>query len=303
MTTLVTGAGGLLGSHVTTVAASRGRTIAVDRRPWWGDAAVESVAGDLLEPGWIQQVIADAAPSLIVHCAAMVDVDACEGDPALAEHINGLLPRSIAAAAPAGCKVVYISTDGLFDGQQRDATEERLPCPRTAYGRSKLRGEWEMQLATPNHLIVRTNFFGWSSGRKRTSAEWLFKALEDGQPITMFDDFFFTPMYVVDFVERLWALVDRDARGIVHVAGADRLSKHEFAIALAEAAGLSTSAVSRGRIADAALAADRPRDMSLKSVRFESLTGLAAPSCRDGLRRFAADRGSSLRHRMLPAHD
>lgn len=298
MTTLVTGAGGLLGSHVTTAASKRGRVVAVDRRPWWGTAPAESIAGDLLEPGWIEQAVAETAPSLIIHCAAMVDVDGCEADPALAEQMNGLLPRRIARAAPDGCRVVYISTDGLFDGTRPWVTEETLPCPRTAYGRSKLRGEWEVQLATNRHLIVRTNFFGWSSGRKRSSAEWLFHALAAADPVTTFDDFFFTPMYVVTFVDTLWRLIDRDANGIVHVAGAERLSKHDFAMAMAEAAGFSTAHVRRGHIADAGLAADRPRDMSLRSVRADTFRDLQPPSCADDLRRFIADRDRSLQERL-----
>lgn len=298
MTTLITGAGGLLGSHVTAAAARRGDVVAVDRRPWWGEAPAESAVGDLLEPGWIEDVVTRAAPSLIVHCAAMVDVDACERDPGLAERMNGLLTRRIAGAAPEGCMVVYISTDGLFDGTRPWASEETLPCPRTTYGRSKLRGEWELQLAAREYLILRTNFYGWSSGRKLSSGEWLYRALANGQEITTFDDFFFTPMYVVDFVERMWALIGRRACGIVHVAGADRLSKHDFAMALAAAAGFSTGAMRRGRIEDAGLLADRPRDMSLASRRLGELAGLKAPACRDGLRRFVADRERPLLARI-----
>jgi dTDP-4-dehydrorhamnose reductase len=298
VTTLITGAGGLLGSHLVASASYRGRTVAVDRRTWWGDTPAESREGDLLEPGWIEAVIADVAPTLILHCAAMVDVDGCETDPGRADTMNGLLPRRVARAAPPNCTVVYVSTDGVFDGTRPWVSEATLPCPRTAYGRSKLRGEWEVQLATPDHLIIRTNFFGWSSGRKQSFAEWLHRALAEGAPVTMFDDFFFTPMYVVDFVERLWALVDATARGVVHVAGADRLSKYEFALELAEAAGLSTQEVRRGRIADAALLADRPRDMSLTSRRLGELTGIGSPACRDGLRRFVGDRGTPLSARF-----
>jgi dTDP-4-dehydrorhamnose reductase len=301
VTTLITGAGGLLGAHLVASAAMRGRVVAVDRRPWWGDTPAESRNGDLLEPGWIEAIIAEVAPTTIVHCAAMVDVDGCEEDPGLAERLNGVLTKRVARSAPPGCLVVYISTDGLFDGTRPWSTEATLPCPRTVYGRSKLRGEWEVQLATQDHLLLRTNFFGWSSGRKRSSAEWLFQALVRAEPVTMFEDFFFTPLYVVDFVERLWALVDRRARGIVHVGGADRLSKHAFAIAMAETAGLSTRAVRRGRIADAPLVADRPHDMSLATVRPELLSGMTPPSCLAGLRRFVADRGTSLAVRLAAA--
>ena len=76
-----------------------------------------------------------------------------------------------------------------------------------------------MQLATDRHLIVRTNFYGWSSGRKQTSAEWLHAALKTGQPITLFGDFFFTPIYIVDFVELLERLIETGYLGIIHLVG------------------------------------------------------------------------------------
>lgn len=296
VTTLITGAGGLLGSHLAARFSRDGRVVAVDRRPWWGDTPADSVVGDLLTPGWIEQVIGDAAPQVILHCAAMVDLEACERDPHQAELVNAALTRRVARAAPTGCLVVYISTDGLFDGRESWMTEQTLPCPRTAYGRSKIHGEWETQLATPDHLIIRTNFFGWSSGRKVSSAEWLFAALERRTRITMFDDFHFTPIYVVPFVDAVHALSARQARGVVHVAGADRVTKYDFAMALADVAGLDPSAVLRGSMRDATLVADRPADMSLSSSRCSMLIGATAPSVRDGLRQFVTDR-----HRPLNA--
>ena len=296
VTTLITGAGGLLGSHLAARCARDGRVVAVDRRPWWGDTSAESIVGDLLTPGWIEQVVADAAPQVILHCAAMVDLEACERDPLQADLINATLTRRIARATPAGSLFVYISTDGLFDGRESWMTEQTLPCPRTVYGRSKIHGEWETQLATRDHLILRTNFFGWSSGRKVSSAEWLFAALERQTRITMFDDFHFTPIYVVPMVEAVCALIARGARGVVHVAGADRVTKFDFAMAMAEVAALDPSAVLRGSMRDAGLLADRPSDMSLHSGRCVDLTGHPVPSVRDGLRQFVADR-----HRPLSA--
>ena len=137
---------------------------------------------------------------------------------------------------------------------------------------------------------MRTNFYGWSSGRKQTSAEWLYDALKRGEPITLFDDFFFTPIYVVDFVERLQGLIERRHCGIVHLGGRDRVSKAAFGALMAEAAGLSMQHVRRGSINDAPLLASRPKDMSLDSGRFVSLTGLALPDCAASLSAFLRDR-------------
>jgi dTDP-4-dehydrorhamnose reductase len=206
--------------------------------------------------------------------------------------------RDLARATPTTCLFVYVTTDGIFKGDTAFAAEAQLPCPRTVYGRSKLQGEWEVEQATANHLIVRTNFYGWSSGRKRTSAEWLYHALETQQPVTLFDDFFFTPIYVVDLVERLKLLLEGRHRGIFHLCGAERVSKYQFGMLMADLAKLSTENVLRASMDKAPMIAKRPKDMSLSSERFRRATGVSVPACVSGLLRFLADRERPLSARF-----
>jgi dTDP-4-dehydrorhamnose reductase len=298
MKMLVTGASGLLGAHVMAAFAPSHEVIGVDRHPWWGDRDAHVLLGDLTDEAFVDRCVAEAAPDVLVHCAAMVNVDACEEAPALAYACNAGVTRRLARAVPRSCLVVYITTDGIFQGDKAFLSEDALPCPRTVYGRAKLHGEWEVQLATKAHLIVRTNFFGWSGGAKPSAAEWLYRALETHQPITLFDDFYFTPLYVVDFVERLRQLIEGGHRGLFHLCGRDRVSKHEFGRMLAEEAGLSMQGVARGAIADAPLRAPRPRDMSLNSERFARATGMDVPCCRSGLARFVGDRDQPLSLRV-----
>ena len=245
---LITGACGLLGAHLVAMLSRRYDVVGVDRHPWWGDEPQAVRLGDLEAPQFLRDTVEATAPSILIHCAALANVDACEQDPAQAYTRNATLTRQLVRAVPASCLVVYLSTDGVFQGDTPFAREEDAPCPRTVYGRSKLQGEREVALATRNHLIVRTNFYGWSSGRKRTAGEWLYHALEAQQPVTLFTDFFFTPIYVVDFVERLIHLLEHPYRGLIHVAGRDRLSKHLFGMLMAEAGGFSTEAVRPGSL-------------------------------------------------------
>lgn len=298
MKVLITGACGLLGSHLMAWLSRGHEVVGMDRHPWWGDCPVNLWVADLTQPGVLSDAVQRIDPDGVIHCAALANVDACEQDPALAYSCNAELTRSLARAVSPKTLFVYITTDGIFKGDVPFASEERMPCPRTVYGRSKLQGEWEVQLATENHLIVRTNFYGWSSGRRQTSAEWLYHALEREKPITLFEDFFFTPIYVVDFVERLEALLEGPYRGIVHLSGGERVSKSQFGTRMAQTAGLSLVKVRYGSIRDVPLAAARPRDMSLDCSRFRRLTGLELPDCLTGLRRFLKDRGKALSARF-----
>lgn len=297
MNIAVTGACGLLGSHVMAALADGHRMVGADRHPWWGDRPATVLTGDLQDAAHRSAFLAEARPDVLIHCAAMVTVDGCEAHPADAYAVNATVTRELARAVPRGCLVVYVSTDSVFKGDRPFATEHDLPCPRTVYARSKLHGEWEVQLATANHVIVRTNFYGWSSGRKSSSAEWLYGALRDAQPITLFDDFFFSPIYVTDLIDRLVALIERGERGLFHVAGRDRVSKFEFGSLMANAAGLSMARATRGSIDAAGLAAERPKEMSIASGRLGELQ-MDPPGCADGLRRFVSDRSRRLSERF-----
>ena len=300
MKILVTGASGLLGSHVLSFFSGRHEILGADRNPAWGDRPARLEQGDLTDPGFAQGVVRRFEPDLLIHCAAMADVDGCERDPARADLYNARMTRHLVTAVSPRCLVVYISTDGLFRGETPFTTEETPPSPRTVYGRSKLAGEREVRQATENHLILRTNFYGWSSGRKKTAGEWLYQALRDAAPITLFDDFYFTPIYIVDFIERLEALLETGVKGTFHLCGRDRVSKLEFGIRMAELAGFPRTGIRPGSIRTAGLLADRPADMSLDSGLFRRVTGLGVPGCEEGIRRFLRDREIPLSRRFPP---
>ncbi len=298
MRVLVTGAAGLLGAHLATFFARQHEVIGTDRHPWWGPQALPFLLGDLGHSGFGEKLVREVRPDLLFHCAAMASVDGCEQNPEKAYFCNGEITRRLAQALPPDGLFVYLSTDGLFRGDRPLVEETETPSPKTVYGSSKLRGEREVQATVRNHLIVRTNFYGWSSGRKKTAGEWLYQALKEQQPVTLFEDFYFSPLYVADFVERLALLIQAGGRGIYHLCGAERVSKCDFGLTLARLAGFPTGQVRRGLLREAHLPADRPQDMSLSSRRFCALTGGGVPGCAEGLRRFLDDRERPLQERL-----
>src|SRR5262245_26677935 len=178
MNILVTGGSGLLGAHALVHLASRHKVMGVDRNAWWGDQALRFLRGDLEAPSFLRSAISTCQPDVIVHCAGMVDVDACERNPDQAFRSNAELTRRVVLHTPPACLFVYISTDSVFSGESGFWREDQEPSPRNVYARSKYEGEQEVA-KLEKHLIVRTNFYGWSSGRKKTSAEWLYNALRN----------------------------------------------------------------------------------------------------------------------------
>ncbi len=298
MKILVTGAGGLLGAHLIVLLSRRHEVTGTDRHPWWGDRPATLVNGELADPAFMEELVKKTKPDCLIHCAAITNVDLCERDPALAHAMNAEVTRRLARAVSPDCLFVYISTDGLFQGNKPMVTEEEPHQPRTVYGKSKGQGEREVQLAGERHLIIRTNFYGWSSGRKKTFVEWLYESLRTGSPITLFDDFFFTPIYVADLVENLAALIEDGHQGVFHLVGGERLSKCDFGKMLAGEAGFSTRSVTVGSLDQAQLTALRPKDMSLDSSRFCRETGRVLPDARAGVVRFLQDHDKPLSQRF-----
>jgi dTDP-4-dehydrorhamnose reductase len=297
MKILITGASGLLGSHLSVCLAGEHHVRGMDRNPWWGERPLELLQGDLRDTFWVAKAVEQYSPDILIHCAAMANVDMCEKDPTVAEECNVGMTRCLARAVPARCLFLYVSTDGIFRGKEPFAREDTPPAPLTVYGRTKWKGEREVESLAPSHIILRTNFYGWSSGRKPSAAEWLYNALERQAPITLFEDFFFTPIYVTHLADRIRILLQSPHRGVLNVCGSERISKSRFGELMAEMAGFSLKNTRKGSLKEARLAAPRPRDMSLDCGRFQQLTGVALPDCREGLRQFLLDRGVSLSER------
>lgn len=298
MRILVTGASGLLGAHLAELLSRRHAVTGVDRHPWWGNRPIPVVNGDLTDPGFARKAAQEAAPEAVVHCAALVDVELCEREPARARAMNVEATRLLAEAAGPKCLFIYISTDAVFSGGKSLWKEEDAPAPLSVYARSKLEGERAAREAAPRHLVVRTNFYGWGSGRKPTFGEWMYDSLEKGKPITLFSDVHFTPIYVGDLAERIALLVSADKTGLYHLGGAERVSKAEFGLKMAELAGFPAPQVRIGSVEESPLKAPRAKDSSLDSSRFVRETGAALPGCASGLRRFLREKATPLSERF-----
>lgn len=284
---LITGASGLLGEYLARAAISRrldaslvGLSFVPDGDPRWERC-------DLTEPDSVARLWERVAPQLVVHAAALTNVDLCERDPALADAVNRRTTELLARhAATSGARLVYVSTDSVFDGRRGGYAESDEPAPLNVYARTKLEAEREAA-AADDHLVVRTNFFG-RSARGHGLAEWILRQLREGNEIVGFSDVAFSPLYCGDFAELLLELTLGETRGIMHVGAADAISKLEFAQVVARTAGYESPRIRTGRLTDVGLAAPRPLDTSLdSSAAARQLGGL--PTVEEGVRRMTAE--------------
>lgn len=200
-----------------------------------------------------------------------------------------MLVKKMLQFMPCKTKFVFISTDQLFDGRRSFAQESDLAEPVNVYGKTKLAAENLIKKSGRRYLILRTNFFGWSAGRKKTFGEWLVKSLRQRQPIHLFKDFYFTPMYVTFFARAVDALLKKEAEGLFHVAGRDRVSKYDFAKRLAQVGGLPFKEICKVKLDSDKKLAKRPKDISLNAELIHRRFGICPVRLQCSLKKFLAD--------------
>ncbi|MEM2890795.1 MAG: SDR family oxidoreductase, partial [Candidatus Hadarchaeum sp.] len=211
------------------------------------------------------RVVTKIRPDVIVHTAALTDVDYCEEHPDEASILNVEGTRTLVAAAKnIGTEFVYISTDSVFDGKKGMYVEEDVPNPINCYAKTKLEGEKLLNVLDQGYTIIRTCIYGWNMQQKFSLAEWAIHNLQNGQRINMFKDVFFSPILVNNLSEAILEICDRDVQGIINVAGSKRCSKFDFGRSIAKVFDLDEALITPIEINDfKGFKAPRPKDVSL----------------------------------------
>jgi dTDP-4-dehydrorhamnose reductase len=288
---LVTGASGLLGSYLVRAiedagldAWFAGRSMVPDAPRW--------LSCDLTEADAVAELWERCAPRVIIHAAALTNVDLCERDPQLADAVNRKSTALLAEhVARADARLVLISTDSVFDGRRGGYSEEDTPEPVNVYAQTKLAAE-QAAAGAADHLVVRTNFFG-RSNRGHGLAEWILRELQSQQEITGFTDVVFSPLYCGTVAEYVLSLAFGDTRGVLHVGAQDAVSKLAFAELVAQAFGYDRGGIRPGRLADVGLAAPRPLDTSLRVEAATRRLG-PLPMVADEIQRLVAERSGAV---------
>jgi dTDP-4-dehydrorhamnose reductase len=280
MRILITGAEGMLGSNLCVMYAKSHEVIATGRnRPIISGCDNRSLD---ITSTHDARLISELAPDLVVHCAALTNVDQCEREPELARQINALGAEIIAKEAKkAGAACIHISTDAVFDGEKGGYSEADEPHPIQAYGKSKL--EAERLVASHDALIVRTCIYGWNRKAKQSLAEWMISTLEKGEKIQGWTDIRFSPILVNNLGDALLELHAKGQKRIIHVAGSEGCSKFEFACAVARVFGLDARLIRPTLSSHAKLQAPRAKDLTLNVTAASGMLSTRLLGIRAGL--------------------
>lgn len=274
---LVTGAAGQLGSFVVRAFADR-EVIALTRSSL-----------NISDPSAVARVVGEAAPDLIVNCAAFNNVDGAEDAPIEALTVNALAVRSLARAAEAtGATLVHYSSDFVIHGTGTDPHEEDVkPSPRGVYASSKLLGEWFAQEAPRAYVLRVESLFGSPAGwtGRRGTLDHIVDAIRQGREVKVFTDRIVSPSYSTDVAAATRHLVTHDAApGLYHCVNTGYASWHDVAHEAAAILGVRPRLVPI-TVDQMPLKAPRPTFCALSTKKL-SAAGFDMPTWQDALRRW-----------------
>lgn len=302
-TLAIVGAGGVVGVKLVerALAATDARIYAythgkLPATPATTSARVTWAPLDIGDRDAVHAALSAARPTVVLNPAAMTNVDACESQRALAYAANAAGPRHLAEACVAlGAGLIHVSTDYVFPGDDANPgpyLESAATRPVNYYGETKLEGERAVTEICGERvpwLVARTALvYGHIPGGRANFISWLAGELRAGRSVRVVSDQENTPTLADDLAAALLALAEREARGIIHVAGPDLLTRAEWARLIAEYYALDASLIAVTTTAALGQPAPRPLRSGLRTSREDDLAGVRLRGVRDGLEALAS---------------
>lgn len=281
MKILITGAAGFLGTKVMALLKDDFELIGTDT-----GTAKGSLKMDITKKDEVDFVFQKVKPDVVLHIAAMTDVDRCEVEKELAQNINVMGTKNIIdSCKKINARLVHISTDFVFNGGKGDYTEDDLPDPLSYYANTKLQAEELVKRSRLKWIVIRPEvLYGYNGdGSERSFVQWVYASLKQGKEIRVVDDQYNTPTLVDDIANALIILIKKGREGIYHVAGSEKLSRYDMAVKLAAVFGFDKRLIKRIKSSALKQQAKRPVDSSLNTEKLKK-EGVIMHTFEEGLR-------------------
>jgi len=238
----------------------------------------------------LEAVVSSYRPEVIIHTAAYTNVDKAESDEGAASLLNETGTKYIAMIAKQYlAKVVYISTDYVFDGTHTTPyTEEDQPHPLGVYGSTKLQAEQQIQRILQDFLIVRTAWLYGRYGKNFVSA--ILQRAQEQDTLKVVNDQTGSPSYAKDVANGILTLLTYNVSGIVHLTNSGQCTWYDFAKVILEYAGMPHVTVEPISTAELGRPAPRPGFSVLDCSKFPALTGQKLRHWKEGLQEYFDER-------------
>jgi dTDP-4-dehydrorhamnose reductase len=283
---LITGASGFVGENLAHRFAGTEQLVLAYGKQRPRAKAEKTFSVDLSVRDDFSKTFGDLSVDTVIHTAAMVSPDLCEREPHMAHAVNVEGTREVALwAEERGARMIYFSTDLVFDGEKGWYNEEAAPGPLNVYGKTKLKGEEEVLQVCTRWVIVRLALsYGTTRGAKGDWTLSMRRALEAGNTLHLYTDQFRTPAYVGDTAEAVFRLARDGRNGIYHMGGGERLSRYDFGRKFCHLFGLDEQRFVPVRMDEVHMDAPRAKDCSLDTKKLTQEIGLSPRDAEQGLR-------------------
>lgn len=283
---LVLGARGQLGTELVRELSSRGHRVV-----GLGREELDITRADLVE-----QAVRLHKPEWLINAAAYNPVDIAEKEPLAALMANGLAVRHMAVACrDAGATLLHFSTDHVFDGTKRTPyTEDDPPRPVSAYGVSKLAGEYYAQAYLERCYVVRTAGVFGPAGRttnRGNFVELMLRMAAEGRAIRVVEDFYASPTYAPALAARSIDLLEEAPYGVYHIGGGCEISWYAYALTIFAEAGIQAE-VRPTNEREYVTPARRPKYSALSNAKMEAAGLAPMPPLREAMREYLKRRES-----------
>lgn len=280
----ITGASGMLGTALTGRLSRSHKIFATSRRKGIEGENIHWDCFDLTEIKLLKKWMDKSDLDVLIHCAAIVNVDMCEENTKLATELHFETTRMISDYLnDNNGRMIYISTDSVFDGKKQGSYSELdLADPINVYAKTKFLGEGPVQ-SIKKGLVIRTNIIGWARGATASFAEWVLNSLINATPINLFDDVRFSPLHVDFLASVVEEIIDRPVYGLYHCGSKDSITKYDFGKQMAKLFQVSDVNIKQVSLDGKTFKARRPKNMALNINKLSSVLKLDLPFVSDAI--------------------
>ncbi len=240
---------------------------------------------DITNKSEVMRTLLKNLPDVVIHLAAMTDVDKCEIEKARAKKVNVHgTSNLIEACKKISAKIIYLSTDFVFDGKRGYYEEKDDTNPLSYYAKTKLWGEIIVEKSELDYLILRPSvLYGYNDILGRGFVNWVINNLIEREEIRVVIDQVYTPTLIDDIANGIEVLLNRGCSGIYHLAGPQKLSRYEMALIIAKTFNFENSLIHPITASELKQKAIRPIDSSLNIEKIKR-EGIYMHNFIDGLK-------------------
>jgi len=284
---LIIGGSGFLGGNLSLIAPSSWRTyVTYYSSTVYNDKSDFALKLNIANKKEVENLISKISPDIIIHAAALTNMDYCADNQKTAWEINALGTKNIAIAAEKiAARLIYISTDLVFKGDRSFYSEKDCPDPLCYYGKTKLEGEKIVSSLSSNYCIARISLvYGWSVNSSKCFTEIMIENLKQGNRIKLFEDEYRTPIFNRNLCKILIELSEFDTiQGLYNLCGSERLSRLEFGFQLCEIFGFNKKLIIPISVDDIEFKDKRPKDCSMSNEKSMNVLKTEFCSIKEGL--------------------